>query len=89
MIQRKEHPTENKLLHTPSSETVILGANKLQQEAHQLVGLGKTLCRSTSQFLQTLSQIQCVITGDLASNCDGIVRLYVGHTQLTHFLCSI
>ena len=40
-----------------------------------------------------LADIQCVITGDLASNCDRIMRFYAGWTRFTHlhavFSCSL
>ena len=59
-----------------------------EQEAYQLVGLIKTPRQSTLQSRQTFSQIQCVITGDLASHRDQIVRLYAGRTRFIHF-CTV
>ena len=52
-----------------------------QQDAHQLVGVGKTLHHSTLQSRQTFSQIQ----HDLGSNRDKILSLCAGCTHFTHF----
>ena len=57
-----------------------------KQEAHQLVGLGKTPRHSTLHSRQTFSQIQHVITCDLASNRDRIIRLYASRTVLRTFV---
>ena len=57
----------------------------IKQEAHQLVVLGKTPRHSTLQSTQTFSQVQCAITGDLASNHDRIMLLYASRTRFTHF----
>ena len=48
-------------------------------------GLGKTPRHSTLQSRQKFSQIQCVITTDLASNHYRIMHLYAGNTRFTHF----
>ena len=52
------------------------------------MGIGKTLHHSTLQSLQTFNQIQCVITGDLASSRDRSMRLYAGRTHFMHF-CAV
>ena len=51
-------------------------------------GLGKTLRHSALFYRQTFSQIQCVITGDLASNRDRIMWLYAGRARFTYF-CAV
>ena len=68
-------------------KTIRVGQWK--QEAHQLVvGLGKSQRHSTLQSRQTFSQIQYVITGNLASNRDQIMHLYTSHTRCSNF-CSV
>ena len=48
------------------------------------MGLSKTPRHSALQSRRTLSQIQCVISGDLASSRGRIMRLYAGRTRFTH-----
>ena len=55
-----------------------------QQQAHQLAGLGKTPSHSTLQSRRVFRQIHCVITGDLASYRDRIMRLDAGRTRFAH-----
>ena len=50
-----------------------------------LLGLGKTPRQATLQSRQTFSQIQYVITNDLALNRDRIMRIYGRRTKRVKF----
>ena len=54
-----------------------------------MLGLDKTPNHLTLQSQQTVSQIQCVITGDLASNRHRIMHFYAGRTRFPHFYAVV